>query len=107
ALFIAFYGGNAAGILVMDEARGAAVRDVADAVRTALLTAHRLLLALLLIAGAYAALGALLMALLWLARPGVSGPLIGSWLFGVIVPVGVVSLGLALLAGAAVIVPLA
>ncbi len=97
ALFVAFYGGNAAGILVMDQARGVAVRDIGEALRTALFTAHRLLLALLLIGLVYAALGALLLALLWLARPSVSGPLLGSWLFGLV----------ALLAGMAVVVPLA
>src|SRR5258706_8656195 len=107
ALFVAFYGGNAAGILVMDQARGVAVRDIGEALRTALFTAHRLLLALLLIGLVYAALGALLLALLWLARPSVSGPLLGSWLFGLAVPVGVVGVGVALLAGMAVVVPLA
>jgi hypothetical protein len=107
ALFVAFYGGNAAGILVMDEARGQTPRDVPDAIRAALATAHRLLLALLAIGVAYATLGALLAALMWLARADVSGPRLGAALFGVLVPAGVVVVGLALLAGTAVVVPLA
>jgi len=107
ALFVAFYGGNAAGILVMDEARGFEVREVGEAVRVSLLTAHRLLLAMLLIALSYAALGAALLAIMWLCRPGVTGPLLGAWLFGVAVPLGVVCVGVALLAWIAVVVPLA
>jgi len=107
ALFVAFYGGNAAGILVMDEARGLVPRDVGEALRAALSSAHRLLLALVVIGVAYAALGALLVALMWVARADVSGPRVGSWLFGVLVPLSVTGIGLALLAGTAVVVPLA
>jgi hypothetical protein len=51
--------------------------------------------------------GAVLVALMWAARADIAGPRVGSWLFGVLVPVGVVVVGLALLAGAAVVVPLA
>jgi hypothetical protein len=107
ALFVAFYGGNAAGILLMDEARGAAAREIGDAVRASLLTAHRLLLVLLLVATAYALLAGALLALLWLCRSAVTGPLVGPLLFGAVVPLGVVSVGLALLALLAVVVPLA
>lgn len=107
ALFAAFYGGNAAGILVMDDARGVEVRDIADAIRTSLLTAHRLILALLVMLSLYAALGALLYGLLWLCRASVTGPLIGPMLFGAVVPLGVVGVGLALLSLVAVVVPLA
>ncbi len=106
ALFVAFYGGNAAGVLVMDQSRGLPVRDVADAIRTSLLTAHRLLLALLLIGTGYAALAGGLLGLMWLSRLAVSGPLVGPLLFGLAVPLGVVSIGLALLALVAVVVPL-
>jgi hypothetical protein len=107
ALFAAFYGGNAAGILVMDDARGGSVRDIADAVAASLFTAHRLLLALAIVLGAYAVCGALLWGLLWLCRVSVTGPVIGPLLFGVVVPVGVVGVGVALLALVAVVVPLA
>jgi len=107
ALFVAFYGGNAAGILVMDEARGGAVREIGDAVRTSLATAHRLLLALVIVGAAYALCGAVLLALLWLCRTAVSGQVVGPLLFGLAVPLGVVGVGLAVLALLAVVVPLA
>ncbi len=107
ALFAAFYGGNAAGILVMDEARGVAEREIGDALRASLLTAHRLLLALLLVGAAYALFGAALLGLLWLCRTAVSGPVLGPMLFGLAVPIGVVGVGLAVLAMLAVVVPLA
>lgn len=107
ALFVAFYGGNAAGILMMDDARGGPVREVADAVRQALLTAHRLLLALALVLLVYALAAALLLGLLWLCRVNVSGPVLGPLLFGLAVPVGVVGVGIAGLSLVAVVVPLA
>lgn len=107
ALFVAFYGGNAAGILVMDEARGAAVREVGQAFRASLLSAHRLILALLVIAAGYGVVAAALVAAMWLSRASVSGPVLGPWLFGVVVPFGVVVVGVALLAWVAVVVPLA
>jgi len=106
ALFVAFYGGNTAGILVMDDARGAPVREIGDALRTALLTAHRLLLTLAIVLVAYALLAAALLGLLWLCRVSVSGKVLGPMLFGVAVPVGVVSVGIAVLSLLAVIVPL-
>jgi len=107
ALFVAFYGGNAAGILVMDEARGLAVRELGDALRASLLTAHRLLLTLAIVLAAYALLAAGLLGLLWLCRVSVSGATLGPLLFGLAVPVGVVSVGIAVLALVAVVVPLA
>jgi hypothetical protein len=107
ALFVAFYGGNAAGILTMDDARGAPVREVTDALRQSLLTAHRLLLALALVLAAVATFAAVLLGLLWLCRVNVSGPVLGPILFGLAVPVGVVGVGIAGLALIAVVVPLA
>lgn len=107
ALFIAFYGGNACGILVMDEARGATARDIGEALRASLLTAHRVLLVLAIVLAGYAALAAALVAVLWLCRIDVSGPVVGPLLFGAAVPVGVVGVGIAVLAMAAVVVPLA
>jgi hypothetical protein len=107
ALFVAFYGGNAAGILVMDEARGGPVREIGDALRTSLLTAHRLLLTLALLLAGYALCGALLWGLLWLSRASVSGPVAGPLLFGLAVPIGVVGVGVAMLSLLAVVVPLA
>jgi hypothetical protein len=107
ALFVAFYGGNAAGILSMDDARGAPVRDISDAVIASLLTAHRLLLALAIVLGVYALAASVLYGFLWLCRVSVTGPVAGPLLFGVAVPVGVVGVGLALVSLVAVVVPLA
>ena len=107
ALFVAFYGGSAAGILVMDDARGRVIRDVPDALRASLATAHRLLLALVIVFAAYAVGVGLLLGLLWLSRVAVSGPLLGPVLFGLAVPVGVLAVGLAALSLMAVVVPLA
>jgi hypothetical protein len=107
ALFVAFYGGNAAGILVMDDARGGDVREPGDALRASLLTAHRLLLVLAIVLVGYAVLGALLLGLLWLCRASVSGATLGPLLFGLAVPVGVVGVGLAALSMVVVVVPLA
>lgn len=106
ALFAAFYGGNAAGILLMDDARGGPVRDISNALLTSLLTAHRLLLALALLSAVYAGFASLLYGLLWLCRVSVTGPVVGPLLFGAAVPVGVVGVGVAFLA-LVVIVPLA
>lgn len=107
ALFVAFYGGNAAGILVMDDARGRPIREVAEALRAALASAHRLLLALIVVFAAYAVAAGLLLALLWLSRVAVSGAWFGPVLFGLAVPVGVLAVGLAALSLLAVVVPLA
>jgi len=107
ALTVAFYGGNAAGLLVMDEARGLPVRDVADAVREALARAHRLIGALLLLLAGAAAIAGIAVGLLWLCRLSVTGPLVGPVLFGLAVPLAVLTFGLLLLALLAVVVPLA
>ena len=106
AFFAAFYGGTAAGLLVMDQSRGVTVRDIPDALRTSLFTAHRLLCVLLVVALVYAFFGSLLIGLMWLSRSSVSGPVIGPVLFGLAVPVGVLGIALAVLAGSAVVVPL-
>jgi hypothetical protein len=106
AFFAAFYGGSAAGLLVMDQSRGVPVREIPDALHDSLFTAHRLLCVLLIVALAYAVLGGLLLGLMWLSRTSVSGPVLGPLLFGLALPVGVVGIALALLAGGAVVVPL-
>ena len=107
AFFAAFYGGNAAGLLVMDASRGRVVRDISDALRASLLTAHRLLCVLLIVTVIYAIFAGLLLGLMWLSRVAVSGPVLGPDLFGLAVPLGVVTIAAALLAAGAVIVPLA
>lgn len=107
ALTVAFYGSNAAGLLVMDQARGLPRREVGDAVRDALASAHRLLGALLIVFALAAAVTAVLVGLLWLSRVSVAGPWLGPLLFGLLVPVAVLGFGGLLLALLAVVVPLA
>jgi hypothetical protein len=106
AFFAAFYGVNATGMVLMDEACGRPARDVADALRDAMHSAHRLLLVLLAAAALSVALVAGVSALLWLARPGVTGSWLGPVVFGAAVPAGVVSLGLVVLTLATVVAPL-
>ena len=103
ALVVSFYGGNAAGLLVMDDAKGVVRRTVADAVATSLRTAHRLLGALLLIGITYAAGGVVLAIVLLVCKT----PLLGPVAFTLVLPAAVVVVGLALLALPTVIVPLA
>lgn len=107
ALFTAFYGANAAGILLMDQARGRTVREVPEALRAAAASAHRVLAIVLGIAAIVAVLGAALVALLWLSRTDVTGPVLGPVIFGAVVPLGAVVVGLVLLSLVAVVVPLA
>jgi hypothetical protein len=103
ALVTAFYGGNAAGLLVMDDAKGQPRRSVASALATSLRIAHRLLGALLLIGITYAAAAFVLAVVLLVCRTPVLGPVA----FTLVLPATVVVTGLALLAVPTVIVPLA
>ena len=98
-----FYGSNATGLLLFDQARGLPPRAVGAALSTALATAHRLLLVLISVVAAAAALLAVLAAALWLTRV----PLLGPALFGLLLPVAVVAVGVAILSGVAVLAPLA
>lgn len=103
ALFIAFYGSNAAGLLLMDRAMGRPGRDVGQALEDALGIAHRLLVSLVVISLVAAVLAGAVLGLFWLC----SLPKVGPWLFVVVVPLTVMVLGLALVAGAAIVGPLA
>jgi hypothetical protein len=107
ALTVAFYGSNAAGLLLMDEARGRPPRDALDALHDALLSAHRLLVAVAILLAGCALLGGAIVGLFWLSRSAVSGPVVGPLLFGLLVPLGVVAIGLMLLSMMFVVVPLA
>ncbi len=98
-----FYGSNATGLLLFDQARGQRPRAVADALVAALTSAHRLLLVLVCVAGAAAAVLAVLAVALWLTRL----PWVGPALFGLLLPAGVVAVGVAILSGAVVLAPLA
>lgn len=102
ALFIAFYGSNATGLMLMDRARGLPAREPRDAVLDALGVGHRVLLALLAMLLAGAALAAAVLGLYWLSGRGG----LGVWLFALAVPVTVLLIGLAMLAGVAVVAPL-
>ena len=102
-LVVWFYGANAVGILLMDEARGGESRPLMGAVFASLATGHRLVLVGFLVGVAYLA-GLLVLALLLLVCkiPGL-GPL----LFAVVFPVSVIVAGVAVFALYAVIGPLA
>lgn len=102
ALFIAFYGSNAAGLMSMDRALGRTVRDPIDAVFDALGVGHRVLLALLAMMLAIAGVAAAVLGLYWLSGMGRAG----VWLFALAVPVTVLLIGLTMLAGVAVVAPL-
>lgn len=102
ALFIAFYGSNAAGLMLMDRARGVRPRQVADAVEDALGVGHRVFVALAGALTGFAAVLAVLLGLFWLSDL----PVIGPWLYGVVVPLTVIVLGVLFLLGGAVVGPL-
>jgi hypothetical protein len=101
-LFFTFYATNAAGILMMDRARGLGRRDVLDALQDALGSAHRLILAVLIVLAAMAVVCSGLLGLLWLCRPGGAGAL----LYALISPLIVVSIGMLGLVLFAVVIPL-
>lgn len=103
AVAVFFYGANAAGIMLMDEAQGSPSRPVLAAVLTALSIGHRFILVMLLVGMVYV-VGLLAMALLLLLCkiPGL-GPLLFAFVF----PLCVVISGVAIFAGYAVIGPLA
>ena len=103
AFAVFFYGANATGIMLMDEAHGSESRPIFSAVLTSLAVGHRFVLVMVLVALIYA-LGALAIALLLLICkiPGL-GPLLFAFVF----PVCVVISGVAIFAGYAVIGPLA
>lgn len=100
---VAFYGANAVGMMMMDEAHGQPSRPPMAAVLSSLATSHRLILLLLLV-GALYLVGFLALALvLFLCKIPVLGPL----LYTVVFPVSVVVVGIALFAVPTVIFPLA
>jgi hypothetical protein len=103
ALTALFYGSNAAGLVLMDEARGLPPREATQALRDALACGHRLLLVLVIVLSGSALLLAAVAAALWATR----APGVGPALFGLLLPAAVVLVGGAILAGAAVVGPLA
>lgn len=103
ALTALFYGSNAAGLVLWDDARGLRPpRDATQALRDALGCGHRLLLVLLAMA-VLAAVGlSVLAAALWATRL----PWLGPTLFGLLLPAAVLLVGGALLAAVTVVAPL-
>jgi hypothetical protein len=88
-LAVAFFGVNATGLMLMDQARGRPVRDPQDALSDALRSAHRVLLALLACLAVAALAVALLAGLLWATRL----PMVGAPLLALVLPAGVLMLG--------------
>ena len=103
ALAVAFFGVNATGLMLMDQARGLPVRDPQDAFADALRSAHRVLLALLACLALASLVGAVLAALLWATH----WPVVGAPLLAVVLPVGVLTLGGIAFALVVVVGPLA
>lgn len=99
AFAVVFYGINAVGIMMMDEAQGGSARPMLAAVLTSLAIGHRIILVLLLTLLTYF-VGIAVMALLLLICkiPGL-GPLLFAFIF----PLCVVVSGLAIFAGYTVI----
>ena len=103
AFFVLFYGSNAAGLVLMDEALGRPGRHPADALRDALYLAHRLLAVVLCVLAAAALLTGSVLVLLWASRLSVIGPA----LLGLAVPLAVPAIGLLALAMVTLVGPLA
>lgn len=98
-----FYGVNAAGIMLMDEAQSGASRPILAAVLTSVSTGHRLVLVMLMVGLTYI-VGLLAMALLLFVC---KVPGLGPLLFAFVFPFSVVVSGVAVFALYAVITPLA
>ncbi|MEO5672340.1 MAG: zinc ribbon domain-containing protein [Ramlibacter sp.] len=99
---VLFYGANACGMMMMDEARGQPSRPPMDAVRQSLATSHRLILVFLLLGVLYLA-GFLVLAIV-LAICKI--PFLGPVLYAVVFPVAVVVFGIAMFALPTVVFPL-
>lgn len=102
AYAVLFYGVNAAGVMLMDEAHGVRSRSIVEAVSHSLTHSHRLLLVYLWIAGLYLAGVLALMAVVFLCKLPLLGPLLYAFVF----PVAVVLTGVALFALPMVVFPL-
>lgn len=102
AYAVLFYGVNAVGVMLMDEAHGLRSRSIADAVGHSLAHSHRLLLVYLWIAAFYLAGLLALAVVLFLCKLPLLGPLLYAFVF----PVAVVLTGVALFALPMVVFPL-
>ena len=102
AYAVLFYGANAAGMMIMDEARGQPSRAPMAAVAASLATSHRLILVFLLLGAIYLAAFLVLALVLFLCKI----PLLGPLLYAVVFPVAVVIFGVAMFALPTVVFPL-
>lgn len=102
AYAVVFYGANAVGMMLMDEAQGQPSRPIVDAVLHSLATSHRLLLVYVSIGVLYLA-GVLALAVILVVC---KIPLLGPLLYTVVFPVAVVLSGVALFALPTVVFPL-
>jgi hypothetical protein len=103
AFVVTFYGSNAAGLMLMDDARGQPARDPRQAVADSLARSHRLLAVVLCVLLLFALLLAAVAGLLWAAQL----PKIGPLLIGVMVPMAVPALGLGAIVMVGLVGPLA
>lgn len=100
---VAFYGGNAVGMMMLDEAGGQPSRPIGAALAASLATSHRLILVLLLVFALYVAGLIAFAAVLFICKI----PFIGPLLYVVVFPLGVIVSGIAFFALPTVIFPLA
>jgi len=99
---VLFYGANAAGMMIMDEARGQESRPAMEAVMTSLATSHRLILVFLMLWVFYLVAFLVLALVLFICKI----PFLGPVLYAVVFPVSVLVFGIAMLALPMVIFPL-
>ncbi|MFG6447991.1 hypothetical protein ACG0Z6_06980 [Roseateles sp. BYS180W] len=102
ALAVAFYGVQATGLMLMDQAMGLVSRDPVQAWRDALQVGHRSLLSVLCWALGVAMALTLLGALMWAVRL----PVVGVPLLTLVLPLGVVGCGLTMVSTGLVVGPL-
>ena len=102
AYVVLFYGANATGMMLMDEAKGSESRSAMAAVTTSLATSHRLILVFLLVGVIYLAAFLVLALVLFICKI----PFVGPLLYAVVFPVSVVAFGIAMFALPTVVFPL-
>lgn len=102
AYVVFFYGANAVGMMMMDEARGGESRHAMEAVAASLATSHRLILVFLLLSALYFAGFVALAIVLFICKIPVLGPILYTLVF----PASVLLAGVALFAVPTVIFPL-
>lgn len=99
---VLFYGGNAAGMMIMDEAKGYPSRPAMAAVMASLATSHRLILVFLMLGLVYLAGFLVLAIVLFICKI----PFLGPVLYAVVFPISVVIAGIAMFALPTVVFPL-